>query len=141
MILHTKSILCFTKLNEELIYVSTIDLPPLSVNISTTGSTDFGQTFSLICTANLIPGLLLTWTKNNEPLDFHTISVTEMDENDFKSLTAKFTSLTYDMSGVYICLAEYNICITNDAESKEVQYILNVTSKFLNLLVTCNIFI
>ena len=105
----------------------------MSVNISTTGSTDFGQAFSLNCTANLIPGLLLTWTKNNETLDFHIIPVKEVDENDLKSLTATFTSLTYNMSGVYVCLAEYNIFITNDAESKEIQYILNVTSKFLNL--------
>ena len=116
----------------------------MSLNISTTGSTDFGHVFSVICTANLhnlIPGLLLKWTKNNEPLDFHIIPVTERNESDFKLLTAKFTSLTYNMSGIYICTAEYNISITNDAESKEIQYILNVTSKFLTFLVTCNIFI
>ena len=116
----------------------------MSLNVSTTGSTDFGHVFSLICTANLhnlIPGLLLKWTKNNEPLDFHIVPVIETNESDFKSRTANFTSLTYDMSGVYICTAEYNISITNDAESKEIQYILNVTSKFLTFLATYNIFI
>ena len=112
-------------------------MPPLELNISTSGYTQVGQSFNMTCSVRvlevLVQQLSVTWTKMDD------VSIGDLDELNITTITVIDESVTnvtvildpvlFEHRGVYICMAEFNISLTNDADSNSHEYILIVDCK------------
>ena len=107
------------------------DLPELEVNILSSGSTEVGQKLNITCSVTLVDGfenLSIKWDK----LDGITDPVQVKTNNGpVTNLTLMLDPVLFDHKGVYICIAEYNITVTGDADSLSETHILAVDCKFI----------
>ena len=119
-----------------------LELPPLELNISTSGYTEVGQSFNITCSVRVVEGLVqqpnVTWMKMDD------VSMGDLDELNIPTITVidgPVTNVTiildpvlFEHRGVYICMAEFNISLTNDADSDSQEYTLVVDCEsFLTL--------
>ena len=117
-------------------------MPPLQLTISTSGYTEVGQSFNMTCSVRVVEGLVqqpnVTWMKMDD------VSMGDLDELNIPTITVidgPVTNVTiildpvlFEHRGVYICMAEFNISLTNDADSDSQEYILIVDCKLRILL-------
>ena len=111
---------------------------PLELNISTSGFTEVGQSFNITCSVRVVEGLVeqpnVTWMKMDD------VSMGDLDELNIPTITVIDGSVTnvtvildpvlFEHRGVYICMAEFNISLTIDADSDSQEYELIVDCKF-----------
>ena len=114
-------------------------MPPLELNISTSGYTEVGQSFNMTCSVRVVEGLVqqpdVTWMKMDN------VSMGDLDELNIPTITVIDGSVTnvtvildpvlFEHRGVYICIAEFNISLTNDADSDSQEYELIVDCKII----------
>ena len=103
-------------------------LPDPTVSVTTNGSTEAGQTFSLVCTVTMAsdqtPHPNVTWIKvtggsleSHEPIQETTPTIT--------TLTISFSPLTFSHRGQYRCLVNLNISTVYSFAGSE-DYIIKV---------------
>ena len=116
---------------------SFLEMPPIEMNISTSGDTQVGQSFNMTCSVRVVKGLVqqpnVTWMKMDD------VSMGDLNELNISSITVIDGSVTnvtvildpvlFEHRGVYTCMAEFNITLTNDADSDSQEYILIVDCK------------
>ena len=104
------------------------------MNISTSGYTDVGQSFNMTCSVRVVEGLVqqpnVTWMKLDD------VSMGDLNELNITTITLKDGSVTnvtvmldpvlFEHRGVYICMAEFIISLTNDEDSDSQEYVLIV---------------
>ena len=107
------------------------------MDISTKGSTEVGLSFNITCSVRVVGGLVeqpnVAWYKMDD------VSMGDLDELNIAAITVKDGSVTivtvildpvlFQHRGVYICIADYNISLTNDADSDSQEYELIVDCK------------
>ena len=113
-----------------LLSFSYIDIPPLRVNITTTGQPTLNQRFNLTCTVNIVNGLIIqptvTLASSTGNIEGSSVERFTIVDETVVTVTAVFDPLQFKHRGVYTCKAEYNISITNDVDSNSKQYHLIV---------------
>ena len=106
------------------------------VNISTSGSTEVGQSLNITCTVALVEGLVgninITWDKmdgisNIEDLN---ISVVRVSDGPVTNVTLMLDPVQFNYRGLYMCEVMYNVSQTNDADSLTEDTKLTVDCKF-----------
>ena len=115
-----------------------LELPPLELNISTSGYTEVGQSFYIICCVRVVEGLveqpIVTWMKMDDVsmgnLDDLNITTIRVINGPAIYVIIKLDPVLFEHRGVYICMAEFNISLTNDADSDSQEYELVVDCKF-----------
>ena len=112
--------------------ISFSELPPLELNISTSGYTDVGQSFNITCSVRVFEGLVqqlnVMWMKMDDVsmgdlngLNIPTITVID---GSVTNVTVILDPVLFEHRGVYICMAEFNISLVNDSGSDSQEYIL-----------------
>ena len=117
--------------------ISFSELPPLELNISTSGDTEVGQSFCITCCVRVFEGLVqqpnVTWMKRDDISmgDLNELNITTMTVIDGPAIyvTIKLDPVLFEHRGLYICMAEYTISLTNDADSSSQKYELIVDCK------------
>ena len=115
-----------------------LEIPPLQLNISTSGYTEVGQSFNMTCSVRVVEGLVqqpnVAWMKMDDvsmgclnELNITTITVID---RSVTNVTVILDPVLFEYRGVYICIAEYNISLTNDADSDSQEYELIVDCKY-----------
>ena len=87
------------------------------MTVSVEGSTEAGQSFSLICTATTVSSVIpnVTWVKidtesNRTPIMSNTNITTNMTTNmTILTVTVPFTPVTFSDRGMYQCVLDLNI--------------------------------
>ena len=116
---------------------SFLEIPPLQLNISTSGYTEVGQSFNMTCSVRVVEGLVeqpnVTWMKMDDismgdlnDLNIPTITVID---GSHTNVTVILDPVLFEHRGMYICMAEFNISLTNDADSDSQEYKLIVDCK------------
>ena len=117
-------------------------MPPLELNISTSGFTEVGQSFNMTCSVRVVEGLVeqpnVTWMKMDDismgDMDDMNITTITVTDGPVTNVTIILDPVLFEHRGVYICMAEFNISLTNDADSNSQEYTLIVDCKlFLTL--------
>ena len=119
-----------------------LEMPPLELNISTSGYTEVGQSFNMTCTVRVVEGLVeqpnVTWMKMDDvsmgDLDELNIPTMTVIDGPVTNVTIVLDPVLFEHRGVYICMAEFNISLTIDADSDSQEYILIVDCKLRILL-------
>ena len=109
-------------------------MPPLELNITTSGYTEIGQSFNITCSVRVVEGLVqqpdVTWTKMDDvsmgDLDELNIPTITVIDGSVTNLTVILDPVLFEHRGVYICMAEFNISMTNDDDSDSQEYTLIV---------------
>ena len=117
--------------------ISFSELPPLELNISTSGDTEVGQSFYMICCVRVVEGLVeqptVTWMKMDDVsmgnLDDLNITTIRVINGPAIYVIIKLDPVLFEHRGVYICMAEYTVSLTNDADSNSQEYELIVDCK------------
>ena len=107
-------------------------MPPLKLNISTSGYTEVGQSFNMTCGVRVVEGLVqqpdVTWMKMDNvsmgDLDELNIPTITVIDGSVINVTVILDPVLFEHRGVYICMAEFNVSLTNDADSDSQEYIL-----------------
>ena len=121
-----------------------LEIPPLELNIPTSGYTEVGQSFNMTCSVRVVEGLVqqpnVTWMKMDDvsmgDLDELNIPTITLIDGPVTNVTIVLDPVLFEHRGVYICMAEFNISLTNDADSNSQEYELIVDCKLLILLST-----
>ena len=120
---------------------SILELLPLELNISTSGDTEVGQSFNITCSVRVVEGLVqqpdVTWRKMDDVSmgdwnELNTTTVTVID-GSVTNVTVILDPVLFEHRGVYMRMADYNIPLTNDADSDSREYILIIDCKLLNM--------
>ena len=119
-------------------------MPFLELNISTSGYTEVGQSFNITCSVRVVEGLVqqpnVTWMKVDDvsmgDLDELKITTITVIDGSVTNVTVILDPVLFEHRGVYICMAEFNISLTNDADSDSQEYALIVDCKLLIVLST-----
>ena len=119
-----------------------LELPPLELNISTSGHAQVGLSFNMTCSVKVVEGLVqqpnVTWMKMDDvsmgDLDELNITTITVIDGSVTNVTVILDPVLFEHRGVYICMAEFNISLTNDADSNSQEYILIVDCKLSILL-------
>ena len=114
-----------------------LEIPPLQLNISTSGYTEVGQSFNMTCSVRVVEGLVeqpnVTWMKMDDvsmgDLDELNIPTITVIDGPVTNITVILDPVLFELRGVYICMAEFNISLTNDADSDSQKYKLIVDCK------------
>ena len=114
-----------------------LEIPPLQLNISTSGYTDVGQSFNMTCSVRVVEGLVeqpnVTWTKMDDvsmgDLDDLNITTVTVIDGPVTNVTIILDPVLFEHRGVYICMAEFNISLTFDGDSDSQEYELIVSCK------------
>ena len=81
----------------------------------------------------LVQQLSVTWTKMDDvsmgDLDELNITTITVIDGSVTNVTVILDPVLFEHRGVYICMAEFNISLTNDADSNSHEYILIVDCK------------
>ena len=81
----------------------------------------------------LVQQLNVTWTKMDDvsmgDLDELNITTITVIDGSVTNVTVILDPVLFEHRGVYICIAEFNIPLTNDADSDSQEYILIVDCK------------
>ena len=117
-----------------------LELPPLQLNISTSGYTEVGQSLNMTCSVRVVEGLVqqpnVTWTKMDDvsmgDLDELNITTITVIDGSITNVTVMLDPVLFEHRGMYICIAEYNISLTYDADSNSQEYIIIVYCKSFN---------
>ena len=120
------------------------EIPSLELNISTSGYTEVGQSFKMTCSVRVVEGLVqqpnVTWMKMDDvsmgDLDELNITTITVIDGSVTNVTVILDPVLFEHRGMYICMAEFNISLTNDADSNSQEYKLIVDCKLLILLST-----
>ena len=112
-------------------------MPPLVLNISTSGYTEVGQSFNMTCSVRVVDGLVeqpnVTWMKMDDvsmgDLDELNITTITVIDGSVTNVTVILDPVLFEHRGVYICMAEFNISLTNDVDSDSQEYELIVHCK------------
>ena len=113
------------------------ELPPLELNISTSGDTEVGLSFNITCSVRVVEGLVeqpnVTWMKMDDgsigDLDELNITTITVIDGPVSNVTIVLDPVLFEHRGVYICMAEFNISLTFDGDSDSREYILIVDCK------------
>ena len=105
-------------------------MPPLELNISTSGYTEVGQSFNMTCTVRVVEGLVeqpnVTWMKMDDvsmgDLDDLNITTITVIDGSVTNVTVILDPVLFEHRGVYICIAVFNISLTFDSESDSQEY-------------------
>ena len=110
------------------------ELPPLELNISTSGDTEVGLSFSITCSVRVVvqqPNV--TWMKMDDVSmgDLNDLNITTITVIDgpVTNVTVILDPVLFEHRGVYICMAEFNISLTFDGDSDSQEYELIVDCK------------
>ena len=113
------------------------------VNISTSGSTEVGQSLNITCTVVLVEGLVgnisIKWDKMDGISDLEDLNITVVRVSD-GPVTLMLDPVQFNYRGLYMCEAMYNVSLTNDGDSLTEVTQLTVDCKFhdnMLYLVTC----
>ena len=114
-----------------------LELPPLELNISTSGYTQVGQSFNITCSVIVVEGLVVqpsvTWMKMDDvsmgDLDELNIPTITLIDGPVTNVTIVLDPVLFEHRGVYKCMAEFNISLTNDDVSDSEEYELIVDCK------------
>ena len=114
-----------------------LELPPLQLNISTSGYTDLGQSFNITCSVRVVEGLVeqpnVTWMKMDDvslgDLDDLNITTITVIDGPVTNVTIILDPVLFEHRGVYICMTEFNISLTLDGDSDSQEYELIVSCK------------
>ena len=112
-----------------------LDLPELKVNISSSGSTEVGQKLNITCSVTLVDGLknlTIKWDKPDGITELIGVDLVQVRTSDgpVTKLTLILDPVLFNHKGVYICMAEYNITVTDDFDSLSKSHVLVVNCKF-----------
>ena len=112
------------------------DLPELRINISSSGSTEVGQKLNITCSVTLVDGLenlTIKWDEPDGITELIGVDVVQVRTSDgpVTNLTLILDPVLFDHKGMYICIAEYNITVTDDADSLTETHVLVVDCKFI----------
>ena len=116
---------------------SFLEIPPLQLNISTSGYTDVGQRFNMTCSVRVVEGLVeqpnVTWMKMDDvsmgDLDELNITTITVIDGSVTNVTVILDPVLFEHRGVYICIAVFNISLTFDSESDSQEYKLVLSCK------------
>ena len=133
-------------------------LPPMTVNFSSVGSVEVGQSLTITCTITTVERLvvtpLITFIKMNNT-DMEILSnlsvaytITADDTGSVINYTLILDPVRFEDAGMYTCVAEFNVTgfnNTNDPSTATYDYqeasdvfTLNVDCKFLNNITVQN---
>ena len=93
------------------------------VTISTSGSTEVGQSLNITCTVVLVEGLVgnisIKWDKMDgiSNLEDLNIPVVRVSDGPVTNVTLMLDPVQFNYRGLYMCEAMYNVSLTNDADS------------------------
>ena len=107
------------------------------MDISTNGSTVVGLSFNITCSVRVVEGLVeqpnVAWYKMDDvsmgDLDELNIAAITVIDGSVTNVTVILDPVLFQHRGVYICIADYNISLTNDADSDSQEYELIVDCK------------
>ena len=107
------------------------------MDISTNGSTEVGLSFNITCSVRVVEGLVeqpnVTWIKMDDlsmgDLDELNIATVTVIDGSVTNVTVILDPVLFQHRGVYICIADYNITLTNDADSDSQEYELIMDCK------------
>ena len=106
------------------------------VTISTSGSTEVGQSFNITCSVVLVEGLVgnisIKWDKMDgiSELEDLNIPVVRVSDGPVTNVTLMLDPVQFNYRGLYMCEAMYNVSLTNDADSLTEVTQLTVDCKF-----------
>ena len=91
----------------------------------------------MTCSVRVVEGLVeqpnVTWMKMDDvsmgDLNDLNISSITVTDGSVTNVTVVLDPVLFEHRGVYICMAEFNISLTNDADSNSREYKLIVDSK------------
>ena len=114
-----------------------LEIPSLELNISISGYTEVGQSFNMTCSVRVVEGLVqqpnVTWMRMDDvsmgDLDDLNITTVTVIDGPVTNVTVILDPVLFEHRGVYICMAEFNISLTNDADSDSQEYKLIVDCK------------
>ena len=117
------------------------DFPALRVNISSSGSTEVGEKLNITCSVTLVDGLenlTIKWDEPNGITELMGVDLVQVRTNDgpVTKLTLILDPVLFDHKGTYMCIAEYNITVTDDADSLTETHVLVVDCKFILIKLT-----
>ncbi len=107
----------------------------MEVTISTSGSTEVGQSLNITCSVVLVEGLVgninITWDKIDTISDIEGLSIpiVTMVDGAMTNVTLVMDPVRFEYRGMYICVAMYNVTVTDDAETQSADYNLTVNCK------------
>ena len=112
-------------------------MPPLELNISTSGYTEVGRSLNMTCSVRVVEKIVqqpnVTWMKMDDvsmgDLDELNIPTITVIDGSVTNVTIILDPLLFEHRGMYICLAEFNISLTYDADSDSQEYTLIVDCK------------
>ena len=107
------------------------------MDISTNGSTVVGLSFNITCSVRVVEGLVeqpnVAWYKMDDvsmgDLDELNIAAITVIDGSVTNVTVILDPVLFQHRGVYICIADYNISLTNDADSDSQEYEIIVDCK------------
>ena len=96
----------------------------------------------MTCSVRVVEGLVqqpnVTWMKMDDvsmgDLDELNITTITVIDGSVTNVTVMLDPVLFEHRGVYICMAEFNIDFTNDADSNSQEYILIVDCKLSIIL-------
>ncbi|XP_019858997.1 PREDICTED: uncharacterized protein LOC105314694 [Amphimedon queenslandica] len=129
-------------------------LPPMTVNFSSVGSVEVGQSLTITCTITTVEGLvvkpMITFFKINDT-DMEMLSnlnrpysITTDDTGSVTNYTLILDPVRFEDAGMYTCMAEFNVTgfnNTNDPSTATIDYqeasdVFSVIVDFPPILVT-----
>ena len=125
---------------------SFLEIPPLELNISTSGYTEVGLSLNMTCSVRVVEGLVeqpnVAWMKMDDvsmgDLDELNITTVTVTDGILTNVTVILDRVLLEHRGVYICMAEFNTSLTYDGDSDSRQCILIIDCKLLIILFLLN---
>ena len=93
----------------------------------------------MTCSVRVVEGLVqqpsVTWIKMDDVSmgDLYELNITTVTVTDspVTNVTVILDPVLFEHRGVYICMADFNISLTNDADSDSQEYILLIDCELL----------
>ena len=112
------------------------DLPDINIDVSTSGSTEVGQTLNITCTVvlveRLVGNLTVNWTKTDDLTEVDNLDDLQVRTSDgaVTNSTLVLDPVVFEYRGVYTCVVMFNTSFTNDDTTSSKDHKLVVDSKF-----------
>ena len=123
-------------------------LPPMTVNFSSVGSVEVGQSLTITCTITTVERLvvtpLITFIKINETNIemLSNIDISTKDDGSVTNYTLILDPVRFEDAGLYTCMAEFNVTgFNNTNDPNTATYDSQEASDTFNLIVNCKLII
>ena len=123
-------------------------LPPMTVDFSSVGTVEVGQSLTITCTITTVERLvvtpLITFTKINETNIemLSNIDISTTNDGSVTNYTLILDPVRFEDAGMYTCMAEFNVTgFNNTNDPSTATYDSQEDSDVFNLIVNCKLII